>query len=129
MKLQALLAQLQKDYELKAPFNQEEPGIWSIPIDEGVFVRASEPGGRLYLETTFLDAPIGKEEELYLNLLFANLFGQGTRGAVLSLSDDSRKLTLSRAIEYDVNYKEFQDILEDFINSIDFWREEALNYQ
>lgn len=129
MRLQALLQELQKDYELKEPFEEEIPGVSLIPLDEGLNIRVSNPMGHILLECTILDAPIGKEEELYLNLLLANLFGQGTRGALLSLSEDARKLTLSRSIEYDINFRDFQDVLEDFINSIDFWREEALNYQ
>lgn len=73
--------------------------------------------------------PRGKEEELYTQMLLANLFGQGTYGAVISLDDDARHIELSRTIDYDVNFKDFKDILEDFINAVDFWREEALNYQ
>ena len=129
MKLQALLAELQKDFELPRPFDQEGADVWSIPIDEGLKIYAAEKAGVLELSSTFMEAPVGKEEELYLNLLNANLLGQGTLGAWLSLSDEGRRLTLTRVIDYDVSFKEFRDILEDFINSIDFWREEALNYQ
>ena len=44
----------------------------------------------------------------------AILFGQGTKGAVLGLSEDGSQLTLTQDIDYNAEYKEFRDTLEDF---------------
>lgn len=129
MKLSALLKDLQKDFEIKEPFAEMGPEVFMIPVDEGVRVELAQTGQGITLSATVIDMPLGKEDELYAHLLSANLFGQGTRGALLALSDDARRLTLSREIDYDVNFKEFKDIFEDFILAIDFWRDEVLNYQ
>ena len=59
-------------------------------------------------------------------MLHGNLFGIGTRGAVLGASIDGNLLTLSKEVEYTPDYKEFKDLVEDFINMVDYWREEAL---
>lgn len=61
--------------------------------------------------------------------MLGNLFGQGTHKAVLGLTEDGNMLTLFKVVEYNIDYKQFRDALEDFINSVDFWREEALNHK
>ena len=129
MKLSILLKELQKDFELKEPFAEAAPGIWQVPVDEDVTITLSEttsgmsPG--VILSTSFIEMPIGDEEELYRQMLLANLNGQGTKGATLALSEDGRRLILSRVIDYDVNFKDFRDMLDDFISVVDFWREEV----
>lgn len=129
MKLETLLKEMEKDYELKNPIPSIGVGVWQIPADEGVAINVSQVPQGIFFSSIFMDAPLGKEEELYEHMLFANLFGQGTEGAVLGLDEEGRKLTLSRLIDYDVDYKAFQALFEDFVSSIDFWREEALNYK
>lgn len=126
MKLPDLIKELQKDFELKEPFAENPPGVFDVPVDEDVMVTVREVPGGMVLSASFVDMPLGKEEELYLNLLYANLMGQGTRGAILALSEDGRRLILSRVIDYDVNFKEFRDIFEDFISTVDYWRDEVL---
>lgn len=128
MKLEKLLQEMQKEYELKEPIPQVSPGVWQIPVEEGIYVTLTQLPQGMHLFSSFMDAPIGEEEKLYEHMLYANLFGQGTQGAVLGLNEEGRKLTLSHLIDYDIDYKAFQDLFEDFVNSIDFWLEEALTY-
>lgn len=128
MNLSAFMQEFMKDLELDEPLPQEVPGVYSLPLEEGLtVVIASMPHG-FSISAALAPAPKDKEEAFFTSALLGNLFGQGTRGAVLGLSEDGRMLTLSRVIDYDINYKEFKDLIEDFINSVDFWREEALNY-
>ena len=72
--------------------------------------------------------PKGQQELLFTQALLANLCGQGTKGSLLGLNESGTVLTLSHTIDYDINYKEFRDLVEDFISTIDFWREESLKY-
>lgn len=124
-----LLQELQKDYELKEPFAEVAPGVWQVPVDENITVMLhSTPAGMgqgVILSCSFGEMPIGEEEELYRQMLLANLNGQGTKGGTLSLSDDGRRLILSRVIDYDINFKDFRDMLDDFISVVDFWQEEV----
>lgn len=129
MKLQDLVQELEKEWGLEKPLPQEIPGVYTIPLDEGLnFVASSLPEGGLRLSSSLAPAPQRNMEEAYQSLLLSNLFGQGTKGALLGLNDTGTLLTLSREIEYDVDLKEFSNIVEDFINTIDFWREEMLQY-
>ena len=46
-----------------------------------------------------------------------------------SLGDDGLRQALSRIIAHEIGYKEFAEILEDFMNTIDCWVEEAKNFK
>jgi hypothetical protein len=129
MQIENLIKEMEKDYELKNGFVQPEPGVWIIPVDQGIDIQIQRLTQGFLLKAKVGEVPKEKEEDLYHQMLMANLFGQGTRGAVLALEDEGGYLTLSRAIDYDINYKDFKDLVDDFINSVDFWHEEMLNYQ
>lgn len=128
MQLNMYLQEFLQELEIKEPLPQDVPGVFTLPLDDGLsIILTSQPEGFALFCTV---VPVPKQEEaFYTQALLANLFGQGTKGAILSLSEEGRMLTLSRNIDYDVSYKEFKEILEDFINIVDFWREEALQYQ
>lgn len=124
--LNTLIKELEKEWELETPLPQDMPGVYSIPLEDGLSLSISSIGqGAIFLNSTVALIPKGREEHLYTQALLANLMGQGTKGALLGLNDTGTLLTLSRTIDYDVSFKEFRDIVEDFINTIDFWREEA----
>lgn len=131
--LTALMQELSKEWELEGSLPQESPGVYKVPLDEGVsFSITSLNDGNhtgLVLTSNLAAIPKGDEERLYTQALLGNLFGQGTNKAVLGLNESGSLLTLSRYIDYDVNYQEFREIIEDFINTIDFWREEILKHQ
>jgi hypothetical protein len=123
------MKQLIKELELEENLGGETPGIFTLPVEEDVSVTFAEmpPGFRLSCNIE----PYKKqhEEEFLTRLMLGNLFGQATKGAVLGLNDDGSQLTLTQLVDYNVDYKEFKDILEDFINSIDYWRMESKNYK
>lgn len=131
--LTALMQELSTEWELTEPLPQEIPGVYKVPLDEGVsfsvtsLMEGSQTG--LVLTSNLAAIPRGEEERLYTHALLGNLFGQGTKQAVLGLNESGSLLTLSRYIDYDVNFQEFREIIEDFINTIDFWREEILKHQ
>lgn len=126
--LSNLMQELAAEWELTEPLPQEVPGVYSVPLEEGLnFTVSSLPQGGMMLFCNVAPVTKGAEEALYTQALLANLFGQGTKGALLGLNDSGSLLTLSYTIDYDVSFKEFRDIVEDYINTIDFWHEEALN--
>lgn len=104
-------------------------GSYSLPLDEGLAINFTEIPNGYSLKSSFAPFPQIKEENFCLHVMLGNLFGQGTKGAILGLSSDEKTLTLTQFIDYSVTYKDFREILEDFINSVDFWRDEVLNYK
>lgn len=124
--LKALMQELYREWELEIPPIEESPGVYKIPLEKDLFFTLTTlPQGGIYLFSQI--APLGSqaEEPLLSKALEANLFGQGTHGSFLGLNENGTLLTLSQLIDYDFNSKDFKNIVEDFINAIDFWREEA----
>jgi len=68
-------------------------------------------------------------EEWYTHLLSSSTFGKATSGAILGLTEDGKQLTLTFPFEYPFAYKEFRDHLEEFFNTIDYWKEERDLFQ
>lgn len=125
--LDAHMAKFQQEMGIERSLQSEIPGTYLLPLDEGLTIQLSSLEEGVSLSCQLLKCPKENQEELYTHLLLANLFGQGTAGAVLALSENGDFLTLSHPIDHALPYKEFKDVLEEFINSVDFWRQEALN--
>ena len=58
----------------------------------------------------------------------ANLFGQGTGGGVLGISPERQIFIFSKKILQDLNYQEFKEKIEEFVNYVEFWRLEIATY-
>lgn len=126
--LSEMVKELYAEWESEVP-PQDVPGIYTVRLDEGVLFTISNFGNEgIVLNAQVAEVNPRAGEEFFSHLLLANLFGQGTKGALLGLNESGNLLTLSYTIDYDVNFKEFRDVVEDFINTIDFWREESKKY-
>jgi len=124
--LQQFISNLVHDLDLKEiKLGTHTPGVYSIPLGEGLKIEISEIPQGFFLKANIAPFPKTQGEFFATQAMLANLFGQGTRGAVLGMSFDEI-LILSRLVDYHVEYKEFKDILEDFINALDVWHSEAL---
>ncbi len=115
--------------ELDEPIEAEMSGVYMIPLEKDLAIVISKSDTGISLVSDVVECPETKREEFLSNMLLANLFGQGTTHAVLGLNKTGKKITLSRHISHDVNYEEFSDIFEDFINTVDFWKDEAQNFK
>ena len=122
------MQQLTLELEIEGSLATEIPGVYAFPVDDDVFVLISEIPRGFTLTCTFSECPEGSEEEFYTQALLANLYGQGTDGCVLGLDAEGKRLTLSRKIDYTIEFQEFRDIIEDFLNSVDFWIDESKAY-
>ena len=137
MTLQAYMQSLYAQLGLTGPPVLTKEGSYQLVLDEGIEVF-------LHTYPIFQDDPheIGialsaiitacNEEGsggLYQAALLGDLFGVATGRAVIGLSASGKNLTLCREIEYNPEYTDFKDILEEFINTVDIWRETAKTYQ
>ena len=103
------------------------PGTYTLPLEDNLAINMTDIPSGFILKCNVGPYPKIKEELFATQAMLGNLFGQGTRGAYLGLNGEGTILTLTHVIDYPVDYKEFKETLEDFINTMDFWREEASN--
>lgn len=127
--LENYIKEIAKELELERPLTTEVPGVFVFPLNEEIRIFISNTPQGIYFESGFAIDPLSKQEELFTQLLLANLFGQGTRGAIMGISEDGKKVKISKLLFENVDYKSFTEALEDFINLIDFWIEEVLVYK
>lgn len=128
--LAKMIEQLARELEMdSASLATQMPGVYEFPVDEDISAFISEIPYGFSITCTFAECPPKeKEEEFFTNALLANLYGQGTEGCILGLNDEAEKLILSRKVNYNIDYKEFRDIVEDFLNSVEFWQQEIKAY-
>lgn len=123
--LERLMDSLVKDLELEASLATEVPGTYAFPLDQGLTVMISEIPRGFSLKCLVGPCPTLKEDQFLKQAMLANLFGQGTHGSVLGLTPEGNIITLTQVVDYTIDYKDFRDILEDFINIVDFWYDES----
>lgn len=125
--LEEFMDKLSAEMEMEEPFKAQIPGVYVMRLDEDISISLiSQSSDRFTFSCTLGEAPIVGKEAFFTQLLLANLFGQGTRGAVLSLDINANELMLTRNIDHYIEYKEFRDSVEDFLNVVDFWKQELL---
>ncbi len=130
MKLEMLIKELEKAWGLEQPLSQSGSGAYIIPLDVHLPLSVSQlSSGQIVLSSPFAKVPEKDVEKAYETLLNGNLFGQATNGALLGMSADCEWLTLTKEIGYDIDFKEFKDCVEDFINTVEFWQEETAQYR
>jgi hypothetical protein len=126
--LDSFMQQLVKELEIEESLATEVPGVYHFPVDEEVTILITEIPRGFEFTCSICPCPEKGLEEFFTHALFANLFAQGTEGCVLGLDAEGEFVTLSRTVDYEISFQEFKDMLEDFVNSVSFWKEETLSY-
>lgn len=126
--LDRFIQNLIKELELEDDLSTEVPGVYILPFEDNLNITMSEKSSGLTLSCNLGSAKKQNEEDFYTRVMLGNLFGQGTKGSVLGLNDDASQLVLNQFIDYNIEYKDFRDILEDFINTAEYWRLELKNF-
>lgn len=124
--LDEYVKQLSEALQLETPIRSEAEGVYALMVDEDVEVIISDLAPGFGFQCAVAPCPEKNEEEFLTQAMLANLFGQGTEGAVLGLDETGKVLTLA-AEHAGGSYKIFEEGLEDFINAVEFWRTEARN--
>lgn len=122
------VASLIEDLKIE-PLVPMAPGVYPLELEDDITVKITTLPQGYSFSATVTSLPEGNKEGFFSQALQANLFGQGTHGAILGLNEDGNVLTLSKAVEYNSDYKEFKETLEDFISTIVFWRDEARTHK
>ncbi len=109
------------------PIREEAPGIFVLPTEDNLSIKMEALSQGFSLHCILGNCPKENLEVFFTELMNANLFGHMTRNCVLGLTEEGNQLTLSRAIDYNIEYKGFNEMLEDFYNICLFWKEQAVN--
>lgn len=125
--LKAFCDQLSKELQMENAIEEEAPGIFTLPIEENVAIKIATTLEGFSLSSILNECPKENADLFLTEVLNANLFGQITRNCVLGLTEDGNQVTLSRMIDYNIDYKGFNELLQDFYNVALFWREQAIN--
>src|SRR4051794_20113549 len=113
---------LGQELGMEDQISSPEAGHFRIPLIQNIEVEAFQsPQGHSTFRGTIGPLPQQNGEEFAARTLEANLFGRGTRGAVIGLDEDGNLLTLTMEVDYNETYKEWKERLEDFISVIDYW--------
>lgn len=126
--LETYIPQLIKELELEGSLATQVAGVYALPLEDNLSITITERPPGCTINCSLCPFPKKNEEACLTRLMLGNLFGQGTKGAVLGLNNEGNLLTLAQTIDYNITYKDFRDVLEDFINSVDFWRSEMEKY-
>lgn len=127
--LDKMMSQLGREFNMEDVITQTEDQHYQVPFDNGIEIDAFEKNQSCLLNGIIGERPMQNAESFLLKVMEANLFGIGTRGAVIGLKEDGKQLTLSLEVDYNISYKDFKEKLEDFISVMDFWRNEALKHE
>lgn len=117
------LTELCDDLQIEKP-EATEKGPYLLPITETLQISIRELELGVHLYSPISPCPEVKKEELFIQLMKANLFGQGTLGAAIGYEEGENLLTLSHNFPYDMDYRAFKESVEDFANIVDYWRGE-----
>ena len=118
------LKTLCEDLNLPSELEKTENGSFLLSLTDSLQLEVKQLAPGILFSSPICPCPEVKREELFIKLMKANLFGQGTLGAALGLDPEQNLLTLSLTMPYDMNYRLFKESLEDFTNIVDFWKEE-----
>lgn len=128
--LEKFVDSLGKELDMRELIKTTESGQYQLPFANDVLVLALfSPEGTYQFKSSIGKNPELKPEDFYVKALEATLFGKGTRGAAIGLDEERKLLTLSLEVDYNSTYKDWKEKLEDFVNVLEYWRNELANYK
>jgi hypothetical protein len=123
-----LVEQLGSDLNMKEEISLLGPQQYHLLFDNHT-VEINQSEHSVLLKGNIEKCPKNNREQFLILVMEANLFGKGTRGAVIGLNEEGKELTLSLELNPHISYQAFKEKLEDFISVMDFWQKEALKHQ
>ncbi|MEM7174890.1 MAG: type III secretion system chaperone [Chlamydiota bacterium] len=130
MSLDPLLELFCREFNIAVLPQKDKDGVYQLPINSNTQLSLSALDPGLYIFSKMMPIPKSTTQEaLFIYLMRSNFLGVSTGGSAIGIDPAEQFLTLSFALSQDINYTLFRDSLEDFINYLDFWREEIVNYQ
>lgn len=125
--LDNLISDLEKFMQISLIQQEEKEGVtYSLILDDNKEITLKERAGVIFIFAKlchFIETNLSSPEDFYIFASKAN-HPFVAKDVTISLSPDEKYLTLSMLIDYEVNYKMFLDLLEDFANGVSYWEKE-----
>ncbi len=122
-KFEELLKQLASALELSPPLLEKDQ-ICKFLISEN-YELLFKPFSDDFVASCVIGAyPTKNREDFLILVMRANFLGQGTGGSIIGVDKEEKFLTLSSPISYEIEFKPFRELIEDFLNFVEYWREE-----
>lgn len=119
----------QLNADLRESLTANEDGSYSLFLEPDLDISLREnPESGISLFTVLTPLPEERTEAFLLKAMIANLFGRETGGGVLGLDKNGKKITFSTFLPLQLNFRDFHDCLEDFVNYADAWRTETTEF-
>ncbi len=117
------LITLKKTLDLDEAFPNKEISSYSLVFDENlVTIQEASQGFQFICKLGRL--PDSKPLDFMQTMLRGNLFGQATKNAHLGLDETGNEIVIQLYYPQKASSREFLDQFEDFLNAIDFWKNE-----
>lgn len=127
-KLTHLLSELSLSLELGPLALPEKKGPIHMVISPAHSIDFREMPKGFSMWSPIGACPPNNKEDFYLLAMRANYLGQGTGKSVIGMDQEEKNLTLSSFIPYEMDYKKFKETVEDFINFIEYWKDELARH-
>ena len=122
------IEQLVIDIDIDEEFKTDNEHEYKLQLDKNIFVTITDLRPGFIFKSPIAEISTSNCEDLVTKLMTANLFYQGTEFASIGLDSKGRQLSLSKVISLNMEYDEFKDCLENFVNVVDFWQRETKKY-
>ena len=121
--LEKILKEFMSHLEL-APPTKDSLGFWILHLHHELRISVKELPQGCYLYSNLVPYPTKKLEELFVFLMQGNFLGEKTGESTIGLDFEEKFLTLSHVLPYELDYKSFKESIEEFVNFLDYWRDE-----
>ena len=116
--------QLVNELKLEQKILKDENEVFTLDFGPSLVVKYRDLSPGLYVMAHISPLQEENREALLMQLMRMNLFGNGTKGAVIGYDEESKMLTFTQAVPYRLSYKDFRNTIEDFVNYVELWRNE-----
>lgn len=113
--------QLAFELEFGEKLQTDKSGFYILGFTKSLQIKIGTINDGFLFSADLGPCPEKNSEDFFMGIMNANLFGQGTGEAVIGLNEDGKKLIFFLYYPRKTSYKQFRDLVEDFVNWVDMW--------
>ena len=122
IEVELYLDKLASDIQVTKVYEKKEKNLFFLPFGErNISIHSKK--NQLIINAEMGTLPDEEVEPFCQYLLFANYLGQGTGNCSIGLRPDKQTITLTRTVDKEVDYLTFKEVIEEFVNYLDYWKD------